>query len=96
MPIKPKSYRPANHKTSDQRRGSAASRGYGRRWQAASSQFKADNPLCVECLKDGIVEAAFAVDHIIPHRGDQRLFWATSNWQSLCRTHHSRKTARGE
>lgn len=24
------------------------------------------------------------VDHIIPHRGDQKLFWDTTNWQSAC------------
>jgi 5-methylcytosine-specific restriction endonuclease McrA len=29
------------------------------------------------------------VDHIQPHRGDQRLFWDRRNWQPLCRTCHS-------
>jgi 5-methylcytosine-specific restriction enzyme A len=41
------------------------------------------------CLRAGIVEPAFAVDHIVPHKGDQVLFWDQSNWQSLCRTHHN-------
>jgi 5-methylcytosine-specific restriction enzyme A len=32
------------------------------------------------------------VDHIIPHKGNQKLFWDTKNWQSLCEMHHNRKT----
>jgi tetratricopeptide (TPR) repeat protein len=39
--------------------------------------------------------AAYAevVDHIVPHRADRKLFWDQSNWQALCRMHHSKKTA---
>lgn len=33
------------------------------------------------------------VDHIIPHRGDLRLFWDRTNWQGLCVGCHNRKTA---
>jgi 5-methylcytosine-specific restriction protein A len=33
------------------------------------------------------------VDHRIPHRGDKRLFWDQSNWQSMSKTCHDRKTA---
>lgn len=40
-----------------------------------------------------MVRAATEVDHIIPHRGDQQLFWDTNNWQGLCKPCHSRKTA---
>ena len=32
------------------------------------------------------------VDHIIPHRGDKKLFWDSGNWQSLCHECHSRKS----
>jgi len=53
------------------------------------------------------VAAATEVDHIKPHKlkqaidgGDpvaiataQSLFWNRRNWQGLCKTHHSRKTA---
>ena len=31
-------------------------------------------------------------DHIVPHRGDMRLFWDESNWQPLCKRHHDVKT----
>lgn len=42
------------------------------------------------------VPAASVVDHIEPHRGDQALFWNKTNWQSLCRTHHSADKQREE
>jgi 5-methylcytosine-specific restriction endonuclease McrA len=28
------------------------------------------------------------VDHTIPHKGDQVLFWDRTNWQASCRPHH--------
>jgi 5-methylcytosine-specific restriction enzyme A len=51
------------------------------------------HPLCVACASVGLVVAANEVDHIKPHRGDVKLFRDRTNWQSLCRTCHSRKTA---
>lgn len=81
---------------SDRMRGTAAERGYDGRWREARANFLTLNPLCKECLKEGRAEPATRVDHIIPHRGDKRLFWDRSNWQGLCETHHNRKTARGE
>lgn len=39
-------------------------------------------------MKRGIVEPATVVDHVIPHEGDEVLFWDESNWQSLCKTCH--------
>ena len=80
-------------KQSDDRRGTSSSRGYGGRWQKARGTFLRRSPLCVECEKQGLCVAATIVDHIIPHKGDQDLFWDTSNWQSLCQPHHDKKTA---
>ncbi len=40
------------------------------------------------------MHGADVVDHIIPHKGDQSLFWDSSNWQPLCKHHHDQKTAR--
>jgi 5-methylcytosine-specific restriction enzyme A len=77
----------------DSRRGSAASRGYGRKWQAYRLRFLAKHPLCIECGKAGSIEPATVVDHIIPHKGDRRLFWDPTNHQPLCKRHHDQKTA---
>lgn len=41
------------------------------------------------CETRGRITAAYAVDHIKPHKGDMELFWDRSNWQSLCRDCHS-------
>ena len=74
----------------DQRRGSSAERGYGPQWQKARKAFLAEHPLCVMCGREGRIEAATVVDHKVPHRGDQALFWDVMNWQSLCGFHHNR------
>jgi 5-methylcytosine-specific restriction protein A len=37
---------------------------------------------------------AEVVDHKIAHRGDQALFWDQSNWQSMSKICHDKKTAR--
>lgn len=66
----------------------SAQRGYGYKWQRARKQWLAQHPLCVMCKAQGYITAATVVDHIKPHKGDLRLFWDTSNWQSLCKRHH--------
>lgn len=81
----------------DARRGSAAHRGYGHRWQKASKAFLRAHPLCQcpECDEGRKrVTAATVVDHKVPHRGDMKLFWDSSNWQSMAKECHDAKTAR--
>lgn len=84
---------------------SAAKRGYGRKWQAASKRFLKANPFCAnpyghhepfnlvtgEQYAASLVKATL-VDHIKPHRGNMDLFWNESNWQPLCHGCHSFKT----
>jgi len=67
---------------------------YGAMWRKASAAFLAANPLCRICKEQGKVVLAKEVDHIIPHKGDYDLFWDESNWQTLCKMHHSQKTAK--
>ncbi len=66
------------------------------RWQRARLQFLADNPLCIECHRAGIVAAAAVVDHRDGHqRSDWRArFWDERTWQPLCLDHHNAKSAR--
>lgn len=75
------------------RRGTASQRGYGAKWRKARIRWLQEHPLCVTCDAEGRVVAATVVDHIVPHKGDQRLFWDRRNWQSLCKYHHDQKTA---
>lgn len=35
-------------------------------------------------------------DHIVPHRGDERLFWDEGNLQTLCKPCHDSKKQRAE
>lgn len=67
-----------------------AQRGYGSRWQKARLTFlrRPENVLCRLCKAAGRVELATVVDHVVPHRGDQTLFWDTNNWQPLCKPCH--------
>jgi 5-methylcytosine-specific restriction protein A len=78
-------------------RGSASARGYNARWRRASKAFlrEPENILCIDCKAEGKEVFATEVDHEIPHRGDQELFWDQTNWRPRCKVHHSRKTARG-
>ena len=78
----------------DKQRGTAAQRGYGYRWQKARESYLKRHPLCVECVKQGRIVPATAVDHVIPHKGNQALFWDVNNWQSLCKRCHDAKTAK--
>ena len=82
-----------NHKAlHPEEQRSAATRGYNSKWRRESKKFLELHPLCVRCLEKGIATPATVVDHIIPHRGDQELFWDRSNWQPLCKKCHDHKT----
>lgn len=76
----------------DHNRPTARQRGYDSRWQAAAKQFLIEHPFCA-C---GCGRRSDVVDHIIPHRGDQRLFWDRKNWQPLAATCHNSRKQRAE
>ena len=78
--------------SSDRMRGGADARGYNAEWRRARKAFLQKHPLCAECGKEGKLTPATVVDHIIPHRGDKRLFWDEHNWQALCKNCHDQKT----
>ncbi len=66
---------------SKRQRPSAAKRGYDRRWRKAREAYLVRHPLCVRCKAAGRIAAAGEVDHIVPHRGEGKLFsavWATA------------------
>lgn len=65
----------------DALRPSARQRGYTSKWEKESKAFLSlsQNQRCA-C---GCGRAADMIDHITPHRGDQRLFWDRRNWQAM-------------
>ena len=73
-------------------RAYARERGYGAKWQRERRKYLDSNPFCVKCYEEGHITMATVVDHIKPHRGDQKLFWNRGNWQPLCEHHHNVKT----
>ena len=70
-------------------------RTFGSKWQKASKEYLRVHPLCVKCLEENIITPATVVDHIVPHRGDKKLFWDQDNWQPLCKACHDKKTGSG-
>ena len=73
-------------------RADASGRGYDSRWRKARKLFLKRHPLCEKCKEQGRFVKAEVVDHIVPHRGDGKLFWDESNWQALCKRCHDSKT----
>jgi len=62
---------------------------YGGRWRKARLAYLAKHPLCRRHQERGEIVAATVVDHIVPHKGDMKLFWdSKNNWQSLCKHCH--------
>lgn len=62
------------------------------RWTRLSAAFRAEHPLCAECLKEGRIVPAEVVDHITPYPicGDDG-FFDRSNLQGLCSYHNIQK-----
>lgn len=75
-------------------------------WLRLAAAQKAAEPLCRTCLSlgrenDGSLTGTGArqesprrryvvADHVIPHRGDEALFYDPGNLQTLCPDHHDR------
>ena len=64
-----------------------------RKWRKASKAFKVANPLCTKCLQMGITTPSYVTDHIHPIRKGGSI-WDENNWQPLCKTCNSKKTAK--
>ena len=82
--------------TNSLHRPSFQQRGYDARWTKARATFLGQHPWCVMCMRAGQHLRATVVDHIVPHRGDPKLFWDEANWRPLCKPHHDREKQRAE
>jgi 5-methylcytosine-specific restriction enzyme A len=69
----------------DRRRPSARQRGYTSAWQKARAAFLRTYPYCKH---NGCGRPATIVHHVIPHKGNDRLFWDRSNWMPVCQPCH--------
>ncbi len=74
----------------DRNRGGARERGYDRAWELRRRRHLAGEPFCRRC---GPGRLGKEVDHVIPHRQVRWLFDLDGNLQTLCKKHHSEKTA---
>ena len=83
------------HQRYDRYRGSSASRGYDARWRRYREVFLKGHPLCEceDCKREGMIIPATVVDHIIPHKGNYKMFWDTKNHQAMSKACHDKKTA---
>jgi 5-methylcytosine-specific restriction protein A len=58
-----------------------------RKWRAFRLRYLKYYPYCTICG-----EKSEVIDHIIPHRGDEQLFWNERNYMPLCKKCHDTKT----
>jgi 5-methylcytosine-specific restriction enzyme A len=65
---------------------------YGsRHWRRLAAAQLRREPLCVECLRKGVVTPAVQADHVERHHGNATAFF-TNRLQSLCGACHAVKT----
>lgn len=57
-------------------------------WRQLRQRQLTEEPLCRFCLEQETVEPATVVDHIIPHKGNEALFFDAENLSSLCKHCH--------
>lgn len=62
-------------------------------WRSMRAAQLANHPWCSHCEERGALVMATEVDHKKPHHGDPVLFFDPDNLDSLCKPHHSSKTA---
>lgn len=77
----------------DERRGSAASRGYDARWRKLRLMVLVDRPWCAECERNGRITLATDVHHKIARRDGGAD--VADNLEPLCHSCHSQITAAG-
>lgn len=85
----------SRHRLLDDRRGSAASRGYDRAWRTFRDRVLKERPACEDCKDQGFVTRSRELHHIVALRsGGVRL--DGDNVRALCKSCHSKLTAAGE
>ena len=79
-----------DYRECDRHRGSSTERGYGARHRQIREVVRREEPLCRECLKNGLLTPSNEMDHI-----DGDAFNTTRvNLQMLCKHCHAQKSVR--
>jgi len=66
------------------------------RWKRTRKRVLDDDPYCAECRRQGVLQLAEVVDHVLGHDDVdwQRRFFDTRFLQGLCRACHAAKTVK--
>lgn len=80
----------------DRFRGSASERGYDTSWKKFRKSWLIDHPYCEDCKLESKVKKATDVHHIKKVSEYPELKLDPTNVMSLCHSHHSIRTYRGE
>jgi len=97
MPHKPKVHRPSILKLRQvENRPNSYDRGYDSKWVVVRKQHLLNNPICLDCLKEGRYVAGQEVHHIKKLAEYPELRDVSENLMTLCKSCHSKRTARGE
>ena len=100
MPTAPlKRKRPWQQETKQHQRSIDMSWFYNsRRWRKFSKQYKARNPLCIDCDSEGIVTPSTVTDHLIRYVDGGHGFdldnLKDEDFQPLCDHHHNSKSGK--
>ena len=95
MPWSPKTNKIDKLKVAENR-PSSSQRGYDNSWRTVRIYHLSNFPLCGDCLTDGKFIPANEVHHKIKLKDRPDLRDEPSNLMSLCKSCHSKRTAKGE
>lgn len=95
MPTRPKRHKPIGG-TAEERRGTRTERGYDNTWLRFREWYIKAHPLCQDCEAKGFVEPATEVHHVRKVRDAPHLKLVEANVMGLCKSCHSKRSARGE
>ena len=95
MPIIPKAKRPGWIPEKDKSRWTKSDGGAfydSTQWRKIRRLVIADEPICIYCKADGIIQESQVVDHVIPIElgGSQT---DRNNLQGICTSHHNSKSS---
>jgi 5-methylcytosine-specific restriction enzyme A len=90
MPYRPKTLNLRPKPRRDDRKAERDAFYSSARWMRLRAAFLCENPLCVRCLTEDIVEVAVIAHHKVERLADPSLSLDSSNLEALCESCHSK------